>query len=198
MYKFLFLTVYFSTLFLDSFSQEEIKGFEDIKHRIGLQIGFGGQEELLLPIDYDYKVWFFQLQYFYALHSRKYWGIELLAQPQYNLTRFKILENKGDDSNGYEYGLNVGVLLRFNFFKDFMSMYGFASVGPHHIPKTPIRQAKGFIFSDNFFGGFHFRLMKNTYLDIRAGFRHVSNAGIKKPNGGINTHVLSAGMMLNL
>ena len=182
----------------DVLSQKEVKQINLSKHRFGFQSGFGGQKELLLPIDYSYTLWFFQMQYYYALHSRKHWGIELLTQPQYNITNFKILENTGDYTKGYEYGINIGILLRFNFFNDFMSIYGFASTGPHYIPKTPIRQAEGFIFSDNFFGGFHIRLVKNMFFDIRAGFRHVSNAGIEKPNGGINTHVISGGFMVNL
>jgi len=197
-YKFFFLICFLFLLQYSSFTQEEKKTLHLTKHRVGFQSGFGGQKELLLPIDYSYTLWFFQMQYYYAFHRRKHWGIELLTQPQYNITKFKILENIGGYTHGYEYGINIGVLLRFNFFKDFMSIYGFASTGPHYIPKTPIRQAEGFIFSDNFFGGVHIRLIKNIYFDLRAGFRHVSNAGIEKPNGGINTHVLSGGFMINL
>jgi len=173
--------------------------FNNAKHKLGFVYAYGAQEQLgLHSADYDYEVWFFQLQYYLSLHRRKTWGLDLIVQPQYNRTKFKFFETIGENTNAYELGLNVGFLIRKNFFNDFLSIYGFASTGPHYIPETPIRQARGFAFSDNFIGGLNIKLVKNIYLDLRAGFRHVSNAGMRKPNGGINTNVISIGMLLNI
>jgi len=33
------------------------------------------------------------------------------------------------------------------------------------------------------------------YLDLRFGFRHISNAGLSNPNGGINNFVVNIGFI---
>ncbi|NOX84380.1 MAG: hypothetical protein GXO86_00210, partial [Chlorobi bacterium] len=36
------------------------------------------------------------------------------------------------------------------------------------------------------------------YLDFKAGFRHMSSAGITEPNGGVNNFIISGGLMRNI
>ena len=200
--------------------------FNNSKHRIGFIAGFGGQnvnqllskinesdaevlrefliskglnpDEVGLNVQYDYQVKFFQAQYYWAFLRRQTWGLDLLVQPQYNLTKFRHIDNISDEINGFEFGINVGVLIRKNIFKDFLSMYAFISSGPHYVSGTPQRQSTGFIFSDNFFIGLNIKLFKNTYLDLRPGFRHISNASLTHTNGGLNDFVISGGILINL
>ena len=149
--------------------------FNNSKHRIGFIVGFGGQnvnqllsdinvrdaellrefiiskgldsDELGLAVQYDYQVKFFQAQYYWAFVRRQTWGLDLLVQPQYNVTKFRHIDNISNEINGFELGVNVGVLIRKNIFKDFLSIYAFISSGPHYVSGTPQRQSDGFIFS---------------------------------------------------
>ncbi len=218
--KTLVLTIFFvlSPYFVSS-------QFNDSTHRLGFVSGFGGQniDQLLsdinekdakkirdhllskgenvnnrgLNVTYDYQVLFFQLQYYWGFLKREKWGLDLLVQPQYNLTQFRHVDKIADEINGYEFGVNAGVLIRRVLFKEAVYLYGLISSGPHYVSGTPQRQADGFIFSDNFLIGSNVRLIKNIYFDFRSGFRHISNAGLNHPNGGVNDLILNSGFFVN-
>lgn len=210
---------------LTSFAQEN-NILNNKKHRIGFIVGYGAQDydqflnilgqtsadnirqnlldkgidptKIGIGVKYDYQVRFFQAQYYYSFLRRKNWGLDLLVQPQYNSTVYKHKDLISDETNGFEFGVNVGVLIRKNIYKDYLNFYTLLSLGPHYVKGTPERQIEGFIFSDNIFIGLNVKLYKNLYLDIRPGFRHISNASLAQPNGGLNTVILSGGIMLNL
>ena len=168
------------------------------KHKIGFDFGLGqndGVDFLNVNIDRDYKVALFQFQYSYLLFGNKTVGLEAIAQPQFNFSRFRFTEEITEYTNGFEIGVNIGLLARVNLFKDRISFYGLISSGPHHISRAPERQARGFIFSDNFFIGLNIRTGKSMFLDIRPGKRHISNLSIKEPNGGINTFIINVGIL---
>jgi len=211
------------TLQLNFLLAQENTLFKGRKHKIGFVYGYGGQDPSYMlsilnngkdnesetdqgtdpngnsgKLNYEYQVTFYQFQYYFSWLRRKTWGLDLLVQPQYNTTRYRPVDKATQEENGFEYGLNIGVLLRKNIFEDFMSLYALISLGPHYVSGTPQRQASGFIFSDNLFVGMNLRLTNNMYLDIRPGFRHISNAGLKSPNGGINNFVFTAGMLVIL
>ena len=60
--------------------------------------------------------------------------------------------------------------------------------GPHFITADVKRQAKGFIFSDNAALGFMKSLEKKAlFLNFQMRWRHISNAGLKDPNGGVDS-----------
>ena len=151
-----------------------------------------------LSVTYDYQVLFFQLQYYWGFLNREKWGLDLLVQPQYNLTKFRHIDNIANEINGYEFGVNAGVLIRRVLLGEVLYLYGLISSGPHYVSGTPERQADGFIFSDNFLLGLNVKLLENLFFDFRSGFRHISNAGLNHPNGGVNDLVLSGGVFINL
>jgi len=97
------------------------------------------------------------------------------------------MDNLATEMKGYEVGLNAGILIRKNILEDNLSFYLCLSSGLQYVSGTPNRQASGFIFSDNLFVGLNIKLFKIFYMDTRPGFRHISNAGLKKPNAWINT-----------
>jgi hypothetical protein len=66
--------------------------------------------------------------------------------------------------------------------------------GPHYISARLSGLAKGFIFSDNIFAGVMQEIKGNTMLNLQLGISHISNAGLKRPNGGMNTHNLLIGI----
>lgn len=151
-----------------------------------------------LNVTYDYQTLFFQLQYYWGFLKREKWGLELLVQPQYNLTKFRHVDKIADEINGYEFGVNAGVLIRRMLIEEALYLNGLISSGPHYVSGTPQRQADGFIFSDKFLIGLNVKLLENIYFYFRSGFRHISNARLNHPNGGVNDLVLSVGVFLNL
>ena len=178
--------------------------FDGARQKIGFQCGFGDQNwklgliDLSIDVTYTYEVYFFQFQYYYSLLMKKNWGIDFLLQPQFNIVRLKPADDFYKKENGFEFGLNGGFLIRHNFFNNRLGIYGMISSGPHFISAAPGRQANGFIFSDNVSLGVNYKINDKIYMDFRPGFRHVSNAGIKSPNRGINTHTFTAGLLFVL
>ncbi|MEL7193656.1 MAG: acyloxyacyl hydrolase [Bacteroidota bacterium] len=175
---------------------QETKSPKISPSHIGFIYGYGDQS--LLAVNYDYRVAFFQPQLYYTILDRSNWNLELLLQPQYNLTEFRQVDFLPDESEGFELGLNVGVLLRKNLLKDIVSVYILGSIGPHYVSGVPKRQSTGFIFSDNFFLGLSLKISSRVYLDLRPGIRHISNAGLQERNGGVNNTILSGGIYIKL
>ncbi|MEN8788396.1 MAG: acyloxyacyl hydrolase [Flavobacteriaceae bacterium] len=168
------------------------------KTMVGLMYGYGTQQELGMVADYQYDVIYYQLQYHRILHNWHKTSLELLIQPQYNRTNFIYGDNEFHNSHGYEFGLNVGFLFRRYIAGESVSLYMLISTGPHYASSVPFRQSSGFMFSDNLFLGITFKLDDNIYLDLRPGIRHLSNAGFKRPNGGINNIVINGGLIVGL
>ena len=190
---------YIVTLFLLSFCIS-IKAQDDIlsysKHRIGIISGFGNQNGLGLKYQYDVR--FFQLQYFNKLTKRTKWQLDLLIQPQYNTTTLRPVDFEPNEITGYEYGINIGLLYRRTPINKPFSYYALLSLGPHYVSDTPERQIEGYIFSDNFAIGSTLKLSQLIHFELRLGFRHISNANFRLPNGGINNLFYSGGLMVNL
>ena len=74
-----------------------------------------------------------------------------------------------------------------------ISAYAFGSTGPHYITVKTNEQANGFIFSDTIGAGIAFFLTEKSSLNLEYRFRHISNAGLVKPNGGIDNHFGTVG-----
>lgn len=92
----------------------------------------------------------------------------------------------------YEAGLNVRIKLNFAITsKDVMSLQ--IGSGPHYTNIKTTKQASGYIFSDNFLWSYRRWIGAWCLIDVQAGFRHISNAGIQEPNGGIDNVILSIG-----
>jgi len=196
-----FIMTFILILCFDLLPAQENTVFNGSRHKIGFITGYGGKNvgQLINIGDndnyYDYKVWLFQLQYYYTAWIKKKFSLELLFQPQYNITKFKNDYNLSEETTiGYEIGINIGLLARINTYDDFFSFYFFVSSGPQWNPVMPERQSSGFIFSNNIFFGMNIRIIKNLYFDIRPGFRHLSNLSLNLPNHGINNLVLSGGV----
>ncbi|MBA7541441.1 hypothetical protein ES705_33754 [subsurface metagenome] len=164
------------------------------RHKWGFALGYG--EQAGLNVNYFYKVYQLQYQYYFTLVGKEKWALEFLAQPQFNFSRFKEINDSPTIIRGHEFGLNGGFLVRWILMNDRFSPYFFISAGPHYVSGVPERQSPGFIFSDNFFSGMSIGLSDSFFLDLRFGFRHISNAGLQNPNGGVNNFVGNAGFFV--
>jgi len=94
----------------------------------------------------------------------------------------------------FEFGMNFGLryLFPINPRTHFIASIG---SGPHYITVETDRQASGFIFSDNFELNLrHYSSQLRTTIQLAGRFRHISNAGLKSPNGGIDNFFLLLGL----
>lgn len=113
------------------------------------------------------------------------------AEPQFNFVK---AGSTPQGSIDYEFGLNLGIR---NYVKINQGFYFYQMLGsgPHFISAEVGRQANGFIFSDNLALGTFLRLnSKNLFLDIQYVQRHISNANLKSPNGGVNSYNFVIGL----
>lgn len=69
-------------------------------------------------------------------------------------------------------------------------LFGDISSGPHLISKGLGIQKEGFLFSDNFSAGWMGTINDRMLISLQARFRHLSNAGLYKPNIGIDNWLL--------
>lgn len=160
------------------------------QQKIGFNYGYGSQ--LAMNVQYVYKVNLFHLQYFHPILTYNNFALEFGIQPNYSRTIYETSPNE-TDSKGYEYGLIIGLLVRKYFINDKLNLYMIIGTGPQFVSGTPPRQAAGFIFSDNLFLGISTRVHRYAFLDMRIGFRHISNANLKEPNNGIDNLILEIG-----
>jgi hypothetical protein len=93
-----------------------------------------------------------------------------------------------DGENEVEFGANIGLRYYFSAASGNL-FYAMIGSGPHFISAEIPRQANGFIFSDNLGIGYmkQFRKGDPLFLNFQLFVRHISNAGFKEPNGGVNT-----------
>lgn len=94
-----------------------------------------------------------------------------------------------------EVGISFGLKYRYPI-SETWSVYVLGSVGPHLITVQTKDQANGLVFFDTVGAGFAFFLTKQAAINLEYRFRHVSNAGIKEPNGGIDSHIVAIGYSL--
>lgn len=148
-------------------------------------IGAGVIDELL-PEGYRYQpVSFFAAS---SLWSRKHWNI--YAEGQF--TRAASIRNFREE---YGFGGNLGIMYRHRIAPSVEVMAAVGS-GPYFITVQTDLQASGFIFSDNFEVGVTKRF-ENFGVDLQARFRfrHISNAGLQEPNGGIDNFFVVIGLI---
>jgi len=89
-----------------------------------------------------------------------------------------------------DFELGIGIGLQYMYpIMDKLSVYALGSVGPHYISVVTTKQANGFIFANSIGAGFYYYLTKDSAINVGYRFRHLSNANLADPNGGIDTNL---------
>jgi len=184
------------------------------KIRIGLNYGQASQAKFPFNnTDYLYENNYFKLQFNTLLFEKRNFSFELHVEPSIYfsehqlLNRFFIRSNRGIDFLDQrdifverrmfkEYVLNVGLLVRYNLWKE-LSVYIIGSVGPIIADADTERLKKGFAFSDIIGLGFFFKT-KPIWFDVRTTLRHNSNANFSFPNNGHNSVGFEVGVSFPL
>lgn len=114
-------------------------------------------------------------------YSKKDGGLSIYAEPQF----VPVFLAQSKDM-AFEFGANLGLEYLVELSQNFFATAAIGS-GPHYITVQTDIQSPGFIFSDNFELGVLFSPHQSaTQFNVRARFRHISNAGIRNPNKGID------------
>ena len=87
-----------------------------------------------------------------------------------------------------EFGLGVGLQYAYPL-TEWISPYFLLVTGPHYISADTTTQAEGYNFSSAAGVGLYISLTKNIAINCGYRYRHISNADLKLPNGGINSHI---------
>lgn len=173
-------------------AQNDNNKAEAAKHfqTIGGLVGWGNS----FSKNTNYQVYYFMFDYsksFKFPHKKDF--VAWYAEPQFNFVRDSYTP-KSEINHDYEFGLNLGIR---NYVKinDGFYFYQMLGSGPHFISAKVGRQASGFIFSDNLAIGTLFRLAQQKVLiNVQYVQRHISNANLKSPNGGVNFYNFVIGL----
>ena len=163
---------------------------------LGFVFGYGDQRQL--GVNYYHHVVFYKLHYGRNVISKNALILDMVIQPQYNVTEFRRVNSEPEKTDAFEFGVNVGLQLKLKLIPDFFNCYVMISTGPHYVSGVPKRQNEGFLFSDNIISGVNINLTQNTILDLNYGIRHISNAGLRSSNGGINNIIGGIGVLFKL
>lgn len=137
-------------------------------------------------VDYRYRPTILQFESFTPIRR----NLDFVVQRQLNVVRF---EDAAIRQTAWETGLNLGIVVHRELGKK-LKIYALGSTGPHYVSNTPRRQADGFIFSDNFRTGILIPLSATFAFDLCTGIRHISNAGLKRPNKGVDNVLVGFGV----
>lgn len=190
---FVILLVNFSFLYAQSDSLKESYP------RFGISLGYGNQVIKIfgggvdLNVNYLYEVYLFEANYITSLYSGETWNVESLLNLVYGYSNFKSNINNPEKVKSSEISINSGFLIKKNIWDDGLKIYFASSIGLIYAEALPERQKSGFMFCGNYSIGLQIKLDNSHYLDLRTGFRHISNAGLKRPNGGINNWMVNFG-----
>ncbi|HEU4470256.1 MAG TPA: acyloxyacyl hydrolase [Flavisolibacter sp.] len=150
----------------------------------GAMVGFGNA----FSDNTYYKIFYFAGDFSWSFSKpRKKDFLAWYAEPQVNPVRTR---RPWD----IEFGVNLGLR---NYIKinEGLYLYQMIGAGPHYMSARLERQARGFIFSDNFAVGAFTKLnKKNLLLNLQFRMRHLSNANLKLPNRGINSYNFLVGL----
>lgn len=155
--------------------------------------GYGSQFFMTLP--YNYSV--FQIQTFAQKNivQRPNWSMALRLGIEFGLSWQDVTPSQKE--KGIETGLHGGLFISRKIIKNLSLMLG-GSIGPHYVSMAPDRQIPGFIFSDNLHLGFSYQAAPNLGITLSSNFRHISNANLTTPNGGVNNLFFHVGIMQNM
>lgn len=164
-----------------------------ILKEIGFWPGFGyGNNQLSLP-EGNYQPYYFLLHLaLWPFSENNVLGqrFRFYAEPQYNKV---VLKTDSSTSAEHEFGLNLGVKYIYPIFKK-CDIFIYISTGPHAFSATTVRQAPGYVFSDNMGIGTYYHFSDKWAGVFTFRIRHLSNADTRSPNFGINTDNFHLGL----
>ncbi|MEI6694894.1 MAG: acyloxyacyl hydrolase [Bacteroidota bacterium] len=175
------------TLFFASLQTKSQNNQKPLFAEKGFNIGVSSYS-ITLPEGQNYKPLLLMGSFAWELTKKekkgKWW---LVFEPQINPV---FLDKQLKEA---EFGINVAFRYKYKLASTFYC-YGQLGSGPHFITIPTVRQAHGFIFSDNLALGVSKTLNSNWMLNAEIRIRHISNASVMLPNRGMNNLFLIIGL----
>lgn len=196
--KFKLFLVLFNVSF--SYSQENITIDTPSNKSVAFYYGYGFKTSLISKNNYCYTPTIYILEYKRKLIDKRKISFSLRFSAEYNNVDFceSYVSNPCIEYQNKEYGLNFSFDVSTKISKR-LNVYSFLGTGPHYLETKLARQARGLIFSDVLALGFAYKFYNNKYfLDLRYSLRHLSNAGLAKPNVSIENNIYYIGIGRNL
>lgn len=177
------------------------------KVRYGFMYGWADQSPFK-EADYSWEVNQLKFQINYPFKEGRTFIYEVTVEPQINFVKYRQFDRSlnrpenapksvADENHLMEFGLSLGGVVRYPISKN-LSVYGMVSFGTFYLANRNNRVAEGIAFASQGSLGLRIKILKGTYWDFRAGMRHLSNAGLQKPNGGINTFHVESGILIGI
>ncbi len=195
-YKLIFL-IFCASL---SYSQQNDNTSIQKNKSIALYYGYGFNTGLFTKASYYYKPNVYILEFKKELSIKKKISYSLRFSAEYNSVKFCefYISNPCIEYQNTDIGANVSFDVSRKI-SESLTVYSFLGTGPHYLKTKVSRQAKGFIFSDVLAVGLAHKFYNNKYfIDVRYSLRHLSNAGIARPNVSIENHIINIGIGRNL
>lgn len=164
--------------------------------RFGLHLEFGGHWFELVKSKTPYQYGFTMMHFSHGQPLAEVGKQPLILISDVHLGLAKFAEPKGPPwHRSFEMGFSLGFKQKLGLGQG-KAGYLTLLTGPHFLSDSPLRQVAGFMFNTYLLGGTSFRLTNVLMLDVQFGWRHLSNAGMREPNGGINNVVVKCGLIL--
>lgn len=178
---FLVMLTLFSTVILFGQRQATIQQNDP---RLSWSFAYSAKDEWL-PEGYGYS----PLALFMRYKFGRLKPFDVYAESQF--ARASEISGTGHD---YEFGFNLGLAYQKTIIPNLRLTASLGS-GPYYVTVRTRRQARGFIFSDNLELGLQYHWPQAQLgIQLRGRYRHISNAGLKSPNGGIDNFFLVVGV----
>jgi len=147
-------------------------GPEYPNNRLGFQYGTSD----FIDVSYDYHWAGIQFSRFKPFSRKGYF----IFQPGLLVASYFPSPLEVEKKTGYEAGLNLGVGFLFSAWSVELS------TGPYYLGADIDRQVRGFLFNNQLY----LKRQIQKHWSISMGFRHISNAEVRLPNGGINSLII--------
>lgn len=206
MYKIISVLFIFSTGTIISAQNND----KATRFKVGLLIGQARQKDYpFTGGDFKYSATSYRFQLEYPIFLRSKRKFALLMEPSYYkvdhqlLNLFFIEDDEADFEDRRarflaprtfrEYTLNIGLKM-YQPLLDYWQLYLLGSTGPMYATQTTERLKRGLAFANVIALGTEIHLSDSWSIDARAGIRHTSNAGTRRPNSGHNSLSLEVGI----
>ncbi|MDT8416024.1 MAG: acyloxyacyl hydrolase [Flavobacteriaceae bacterium] len=201
-----FLAIALLLFFFNNLIAQESPSLDRSKFRYGFIYGWADQAPFKEK-DYSWEINTFKFQINYPIKKGRKFYYEALLEPQINSAKYRLFDRSlnrpadapravVDENHVLEYGLTLGAIARYPLGRN-LSAYGLLSFGTFYLGSDNKRIAQGIAFATQGSLGLRIRMFGETYFDVRAGMRHLSNAGLQKPNSGVNTFHLESGFLID-
>jgi hypothetical protein len=165
------------------------------KGRASWGVGFAIGGQGLMHVDYRHRIGVLMPEMRKQVRERGVWRWDVMVQPQWVFVTRRANDMATGEDRAWELGLSGGLSLGLRRPRSYSMPYVGMAIGPHFLSGSIPRQSAGPAFCSQLFAGIRRRMGPRFEWELRGGFRHVSNAGMSSPNGGINHSFL--GMWLS-